>query len=127
MIVELYVDAAGYKIVASNVFDEKEEYISTPGDGIYEYVAAKGRLNASYIVYCLTAMKKRTKAQQTFLDFLNKANDHRHPKRVTRPPGWRNTAGLGTPGEAAPFRPAKPGDVVVYGDVARATLQILGD
>jgi hypothetical protein len=126
MIVELYVHEGGYLIVASNVFGEKEQYVSSPGDGIFEYVAAKGRLNVSYIVYCLTALKKRTKAQQTFLDFLNKANDHRHPTRVTRPPGWQKTAGLGVVGEEH-RHPTKAGDVVVYGDVARATLQILGE
>jgi hypothetical protein len=125
VIVELYVHEGGYLVVASNVYDEKEQYLSLPGDGIFEYVASKGRLNVSYIVYCLTAMKSRTEAQQTFLDFLNKANDHRHPKRVTRPPGWKKTAGLST-GEV-PSKPTKAGDVVVYGDVARATLQILGD
>jgi hypothetical protein len=125
MIVELYVHEAGYLIVASNVYGEKEQYVSTPGDGIFEYVATKGRLNVSYIVYCLTALKNRTREQQAFLDFLNNANDHRHVKRITRPKGWRNHAGLST-GEV-PSKPTKAGDVVVYGDVARATLQILGD
>jgi hypothetical protein len=122
MIVELYVHEAGYLIKARNIFDEVAEYVSSPGDGIYEYVAVKGRLNVSYIVYCLSAMKKRTKEQQAFLDFLNKANDHRHPRRVTRPDGWQHTSGVST-GEV-PSRPTKAGDVVVYGDVARATLQI---
>lgn len=125
MIVELYVQDGGYLVVASNIYGEKEQYLSLPGDGIYEYVASKGRLNVSYIVYCLTDRKKRTKEQQTFLDFLNKANDHRREKRVTRPAGWRETAGLST-GEV-PSKPTKAGDVVVYGDVARATLRILGD
>lgn len=121
MIVELYIHDAGYLIVASNIYDEKEQYVSSPGDGIFEYVTSKGRLNASYIVYCLTALKSRTKEQQTFLDFLNKANDHRREKRVTRPKGWQKTAGLST-GEV-PTRPSKPGDVVIYGDLATATVK----
>lgn len=122
MIVELYLDEAGYRITARNIYGESEEYISSPGDGIYEYVATKGRLNASYIVYCLTAMKERTEEQRAFLEFLNRANDHRHPKRVTRPKGWKKSAGIST-GEVE-HRPTKAGDVVVYGDVARATLQV---
>lgn len=122
MIVELYVHEGGYLITASNIYDEKEQYVSSPGDGIYEYVATKGRLNASYIVYCLTHLKSRTKMQQTFLDFLNKANDHRRVIRKTRPEGWQASAGLST-GEV-PTRPSKPGDVVIYGDIALATVKV---
>ena len=122
MIVELYLHEGGYLITARNIYDETAQYVSSPGDGIYEYVAVKGRLNASYIVYCLTHLKKRTAEQQTFLDFLNKANDHRREKRKTRPKGWKATAGLST-GEVE-RKPTKAGDVVVYGDVARATLLI---
>lgn len=122
MIVELYVQDGGYLVVASNIYGEKEQYLSLPGDGIYEYVASRGRLNTSYIVYCLTHLKQRTKEQQTFLDFLSKANDHRREKRKTRPKGWKETAGLST-GEVE-RKPTKAGDVVVYGDVARATLLV---
>ena len=120
MIVELYLHEGGYLVVASNKFGEKEQYVSTPGDGIFEYVASKGRLNVSYIVYCLTHIKKPTEEQRTFLSFLNNANDHRRTVRKTRPEGWRNTAGISN-GEV-PSRPVKPGDVVIYGDVAKATV-----
>lgn len=121
MIVELYVQDGGYLVVASNIYGEKEQYLSLSGDGIYEYVASRGRLNVSYIVYCLTDRKKRTKEQQTFLDFLNKANDHPETQRK-REPGWEAQAGLST-GEV-PRALTKAGDVVVYGDVARATLKV---
>lgn len=121
MIVELYVQDGGYLVVASNIYQEKEQYLSLPGDGIYEYVASRGRLNASYIVYCLTHLKKRTKEQQTFLDFLNRANDHPETQRK-REPDWKEHAGLSTGEVPRPL--TKAGDVVVYGDVARATLKV---
>ena len=121
MIVELYVEGGGYLIVASNIYGEKEQYLSMPGDGIFEYVASRGRLNYSYIVYCLEHIKKRTKEQQAMLDFLNRANDNPEDRRI-RPDGWQETAGLSTGEVPRPL--TKAGDVVVYGDVARATLKV---
>lgn len=121
MIVELYVEGGGYLIVASNIYGEKEQYLSMPGDGIFEYVASRRRLNISYIVYCLEQIKKRTKQQQAMLDFLNRANDHPETHR-TRPEGWQEHAGLSTGEVPRPL--TKAGDVVVYGDVAQAILKV---
>jgi len=121
----LYAHERGFLIRAENIYGESAEMVSTPGDGIWEYVDRNGRLNTSYVVYCLTENKKRNKEQQAFLDFLNKANDHRHPRRKLRPEGWREYAGL-SKGEVVSV-PRKPGDVVVHGDVARAYVRIIGE
>lgn len=126
MNLNLYISELGYRLVAENVFGEKAEMNVAPGDGIYEYVQKTGRLNASYVVYWLTnppAKTKLKKEQIVFLDFLNRANDNRRERRVTRPKGWRETAGI-SKGEV-PHHYKKPGDVVVHGDVARADLVIL--
>ena len=126
MNLDLYHHDLGYRIVARNIYGEVCELISQPGDGIYEYVLKAGRLNTSYIVYCLTNFKGfRSKEQQVFLDFLNKANDHRHPRRKLRPEGWRDHAGISR-GEV-PSVPRKAGDVVVHGDVARAWVRVTGE
>lgn len=122
MNIDLYLHERGFLIVARNKFAETAEMVSEPGDGIYEYVKRTGRLNSSFIVYHLTNAKKTNKEQQDFLAFLNKANDHRREKRVTRPEGWREKAGI-SKGEVI-SRPTRPGDVVVHGDVAVATLVI---
>lgn len=127
MNINLYIDELGYRIVADNKYGEKAEMVSQPGDGIYEYVQRTGRLNMSYIVYWLTNppkdMRPLTPERQAFLEFLNQADDHRRERRVTRPKGWRNHAGLST-GEVA-HHYKKPGDVVVHGDCARAEFKIL--
>jgi hypothetical protein len=123
---DLYAHELGYRIVARNIFGEVCEMVSAPGDGIYEYVLKTGRLNTSYIVYCLSHFKGiLSEEQQAFLDFLNRANDRRHPRRVLRPEGWRDHAGISR-GEVNSV-PRKPGDVVVHGDVARAWVRIIGE
>ena len=126
MNVDLYLHEMGYLIVARNKFDEKCEMVSSPGDHIYEYVQKTGRLNVSYIRYWLTKLLADGQLdddRKAFLDFVNKANDHRRVKRKTRPEGWRELSGLST-GEV-PRQPKRPGDVVVHGDVARAEFKIL--
>jgi hypothetical protein len=125
MNLDLYHHERGFQIVARNKFAESCEYISAPGDGIYEYVSRNGRLNMSFVVYCLTVLPERTDEQQAMLDFLNRANDHRRVVRKTRPKGWRNKAGI-SKGEVQ-STPKKPGDVVVHGDVARAYTRIIGE
>jgi hypothetical protein len=125
----LYAHDLGFLIIADNIYGEKCEMVSQPGDGIWEYVNKNGRLNTSYIVYCLTNPPKGfaplNDERQAFLDFLNKANDRRHPRRVLRPEGWRDHAGISR-GEVVSV-PKKAGDVVVHGDVARAYLTIIGE
>ena len=127
MNVDLYVHEEGYRVVARNIFGETCEMVSRPGDGIYEYVSKMGRLNISFIVYCLTQIMGflRSDEQQAMLDFLNTANDHRHPRRKLRPEGWKAYAGL-SQGEVN-SAPKKPGDVVVHGDVARAWFRVIGE
>jgi hypothetical protein len=126
MNLNLYISELGYRLVAENIFGEKAEMDVVPGDGIYEYVRMTGRLNVSYVVYWLTNPPKgfrMDKNRKEFLEFLNRANDHRRVRRVTRPEGWREYAGL-SKGEV-PHHYKKPGDVVVHGDCARADLVIL--
>ena len=128
MNLDLYRHERGFLIVARNKFGESAEYISTPGDGIWEYVDHYGRLNMSFIVYHLTTPPKGRKLDKeaiAFLDFLNRANDHRHPRRVLRPDGWRDKAGISR-GEVI-SAPKKPGDVTVHGDCARAYVRVMGE
>lgn len=105
-----------YKIVAENNFGERSEYGCLPGDGIYEYLDKYHRLNATYVEYWL--VRNNREEDQPFLEFLQRANDHRTPRRV-RLPGWEQTAGLHDPNAIPVERKKGPGDVVVYGDCAR--------
>jgi hypothetical protein len=124
--INLYLHELGYRIEARNKFGETAEMMSQPGDGIYEYVQRTNRLNMSYIVYWLTnpppAMTPLSPERQNMLDFLNRADDHRHPRRI-RKRGWERTAGL-SDGEVI-SRPRKPGDVTVHGDVATIAMKVL--
>lgn len=122
MKISVYPREGWYKVAAENAFGERSEYGSMPGDGVYEYLEKNHRLNRTFLEYWI--VKNDREEDKLFREFLLRANDHRSPRRV-RLEGWEKDAGLSY-GEV-PSKPKGPGDVVVYGDVARAEMKVIAD
>lgn len=120
MNLQCYPHDDGYRVVAENDHGGRAETVFAADHPVSEYVTRKHRLNREYVVYWLTELGD----DPDFLAFLNTANDHFRERRV-RSEGWQDTAGLST-GEV-PSKPQKPGDVVVHGHHATATLRITRD
>jgi hypothetical protein len=120
MMVSAYKRDGWYKIVAENKFGERSEYGATPGDGIYEYLEKERRLNVTFLEYWL--VKNDREEDKIFLEFLQRANDHRTPRKL-RLPGWDTMIATGD--EPPPKRHKGPGDVTVYGSTAEAKLMVL--
>lgn len=112
MNVDCFPHDDGYRLVATNNRGETAECVLPPDHPVSEYVAEKGRLNQSYVIYWLT----EDGSQPAFLAFLERANDHFRPRRI-RQPGWDSMVSDGT--DTRGTKAARPGDVHVYGSTAR--------